>query len=169
MYCSLPGKHLWRARFCNSQFLQTYECLPGCMCTSCSFERADLNEIVYRMQPIINFGINPVQEIAVIHQIPRTANIIARENIEVLVIDPATCFRIFPEEINREYNLTLESMRHADIFKDWPDKELNDICLVSKKNQVVMTSQSIEIWPALSPGSAPSFSTHCAGMWLKSS
>lgn len=121
------------------------------------------------MQPIINFGINPVQEIAVIHQIPRTANIIARENIEVLVIDPATCFRIFPEEINREYNLTLESMRHADIFKDWPDKELNDICLVSKKNQVVMTSQSIEIWPALSPGSAPSFSTHCAGMWLKSS
>ena len=52
-----------------------------------------------------------LQEIAVIHKVPRTANIIARENIEVLVVDPPTCFRIFPEEINREYNLTLENMR----------------------------------------------------------
>ena len=51
------------------------------------------------------------QEIAVIHRVPRTANIIARENIEVLVVDPPTCFRIFPEEINREYKLTLDSMR----------------------------------------------------------
>ena len=47
-----------------------------------------------------------------IHKVPRTANIIARENIEVLVVDPPTCFRIFPEEINREYNLTLENMRY---------------------------------------------------------
>ena len=55
-----------------------------------------------------------VQEIAVIHKVPRTANVIARENIEVLVVDPPTCFRIFPEEINREYNLTLENMRYMD-------------------------------------------------------
>ena len=53
-----------------------------------------------------------IQEIAAIHKVPRTANIIARENIEVLVVDPPTCFRIFPEEINREYNLTLENMRY---------------------------------------------------------
>ena len=49
-----------------------------------------------------------------IHNVPRTANVIARENIEVLVVDPPTCFRIFPEEINREYNLMLENMRYWD-------------------------------------------------------
>ena len=51
-----------------------------------------------------------------IHKVPRTANIIARENIEVLVVDPPTCFRIFPEEINREYNLTLENMRCVYVY-----------------------------------------------------
>ena len=51
-----------------------------------------------------------------IHKVPRTANIIARENIEVLVIDPPTCFRIFPEEINGEYKLTLENMRYVHVY-----------------------------------------------------
>ena len=31
----------------------------------------------------------------------------------------------------------LLNYRSTDLFKDWPDKALNDLCLISKRNQVL--------------------------------
>ena len=51
-----------------------------------------------------------LQEIGVIHNIPRTATIVTREHVECLVIDPDACLRIFPEAISKEFERRLEHM-----------------------------------------------------------
>ena len=59
----------------------------------------------------INCFLFPSLEIGVIHQVPRTATIVARENVECLVIDPESCLRIFPEEINNEFETRIKYMK----------------------------------------------------------
>jgi len=64
----------------------------------------------------------PPQEIAVIHNIKRTASIVSRENVECLVIDTDTCMRIFPDAINRDFENRLHHLRsvsrmHAHTYK----------------------------------------------------
>ena len=48
-----------------------------------------------------------------IHDVPRTASIVVREDVELLVIDKDTCLRIFPEIMKRDYELRLEKMRYV--------------------------------------------------------
>ncbi len=55
-----------------------------------------------------------VQEIGIIHKVPRTATIVSRENVECLVIPSDVCEKVFPEEIERDYQYRLAYMRYVN-------------------------------------------------------
>ena len=54
-----------------------------------------------------------MQETGVIHNVPRNATIVSRENVECLLVPPDVCKRVFPVEIDSEYTYRLANMRYV--------------------------------------------------------
>ncbi|KAK3744008.1 hypothetical protein QZH41_010351, partial [Actinostola sp. cb2023] len=61
----------------------------------------------------------------------RTATIICRERVEVLVVNRETVMEHCPDVFHKEYEEKYTVLRAHQLFKRWSDKTLRDICLES--------------------------------------
>ncbi len=57
-----------------------------------------------------------LQEAGVIHNLPRNATIVSRENVECLLVPPDVCKRVFPQEFESEYKYRLANMRYVGVM-----------------------------------------------------
>ncbi|KAL5503654.1 hypothetical protein EMCRGX_G010636 [Ephydatia muelleri] len=71
------------------------------------------------------------QDVAVIHNVRRTATVICQEDVECLLVDEDTCRKIFPEEKAHEFDTKMRHLKDSGLLDGWPHDAISKMTIHS--------------------------------------
>ncbi|KAK2588222.1 hypothetical protein KPH14_004257 [Odynerus spinipes] len=71
-------------------------------------------------------------EIALLHRIPRTATIVTKTSVDLLVITLDDFNEILRDKLTKEWNVLQDAVVHFNYFKTWDDETIRECCILSR-------------------------------------
>ncbi|XP_020278241.1 uncharacterized protein LOC109851980 isoform X2 [Pseudomyrmex gracilis] len=100
-----------------------------------SLSRVEIDELTGD-EKIVDMGIlqsgDMFGEVALFHEIPRTATVVSKTSVDLLLIDQDDFNSILRSTLTKEWDVLRDALVHFDYFRTWDAETVRECCILSK-------------------------------------